>query len=51
MRSHCPLVFKYGMSCSLFDVVEGKGKVGSGSLAGLVHKLERDRMVSKGTRK
>ncbi|KAG7262159.1 LOW QUALITY PROTEIN: hypothetical protein CRUP_003821 [Coryphaenoides rupestris] len=38
-------VFKYGMSCSLFDVVEGKGKAVSGSLAGLVHKLERDRMV------
>ncbi|CAL8325414.1 unnamed protein product [Merluccius merluccius] len=38
-------VLKFGMSCSLFDVVDGKGKVASGSLAGLVHKLERDRMV------
>ena len=35
------------MSCSLFDVVDGKGKAASGSLAGLVHKLERDRMVRK----
>jgi len=33
------------MSCSLFDVVDGKGKPTSGSLAALVHKLERDRMV------
>ncbi|CAL8367828.1 unnamed protein product [Lota lota] len=38
-------VLKFGMSCSLFDVVDGKGKAASGSLAGLVHKLERDRMV------
>uniref|UniRef100_A0A1A8HRF4 Family with sequence similarity 208, member Ab n=1 Tax=Nothobranchius kuhntae TaxID=321403 RepID=A0A1A8HRF4_NOTKU len=38
-------VMKFGMSCSLFDVVEGKGKATSGSLASLIHKLERDRMV------
>lgn len=37
---------KCGMSCSLFEVVDGKGKPTSGSLAGLVNKLERDRMVS-----
>uniref|UniRef100_A0A667ZKQ2 Transcription activation suppressor b n=1 Tax=Myripristis murdjan TaxID=586833 RepID=A0A667ZKQ2_9TELE len=39
-------VTKGGMSCSLFEVVDGKGKPTSGSLAALVHKLERDRMVS-----
>ncbi|XP_029911332.1 protein TASOR isoform X2 [Myripristis murdjan] len=38
-------VTKGGMSCSLFEVVDGKGKPTSGSLAALVHKLERDRMV------
>ncbi|XP_078144495.1 protein TASOR isoform X2 [Centroberyx gerrardi] len=38
-------VTKVGMSCSLFEVVDGKGKPTSGSLAALVHKLERDRMV------
>lgn len=38
-------VMKCGMSCSLFEVVDGKGKPTSGSLAGLVNKLERDRMV------
>uniref|UniRef100_A0A1A8FEN9 Family with sequence similarity 208, member Ab n=1 Tax=Nothobranchius korthausae TaxID=1143690 RepID=A0A1A8FEN9_9TELE len=38
-------VMKFGMSCSLFDVVEGKGKATSGSLTSLIHKLERDRMV------
>lgn len=38
---------KCGMSCSLFEVVDGKGKPTSGSLAALVHKLERDRMVSQ----
>ncbi|XP_029291950.1 protein TASOR isoform X2 [Cottoperca gobio] len=38
-------VMKCGMSCSLFDVVDGKGKPTNGSLAGLVNKLERDRMV------
>ncbi|XP_068561371.1 protein TASOR isoform X2 [Cebidichthys violaceus] len=38
-------VMKCGMSCSLFEVVDGKGKPTSGSLAALVHKLERDRMV------
>ncbi|XP_017270642.1 protein TASOR isoform X2 [Kryptolebias marmoratus] len=38
-------VLKCGMSCSLFEVVEGKGKVTSGSLVALIHKLERDRMV------
>ncbi|KAM9342667.1 protein TASOR isoform 2-T2 [Pholidichthys leucotaenia] len=38
-------VMKFGMSCSLFEVVEGKGKPTSGSLAALVGKLERDRMV------
>ncbi|XP_074537482.1 protein TASOR isoform X2 [Halichoeres trimaculatus] len=38
-------VMKCGMSCSLFEVVDGKGKATSGSLAALIHKLERDRMV------
>ncbi|MED6237654.1 hypothetical protein ATANTOWER_030529 [Ataeniobius toweri] len=38
-------VMKCGMSCSLFEVVEGKGKATSGSLAALINKLERDRMV------
>nr|XP_020485190.1 protein TASOR-like isoform X1 [Labrus bergylta] len=38
-------VMKCGMSCSLFEVVDGKGKATSGSLSALVHKLERDRMV------
>lgn len=37
---------KCGMSCSLFEVVDGKGKPTCGSLAALVSKLERDRMVS-----
>lgn len=40
-------VMKCGMSCSLFEVVDGKGKPTSGSLAALVNKLERDRMVSE----
>lgn len=39
-------VMKCGMSCSLFEVVDGKGKPTSGSLAALLNKLERDRMVS-----
>ncbi|XP_037540737.1 protein TASOR isoform X2 [Nematolebias whitei] len=38
-------VYKCGMSCSLFEVLEGKGKATNGSLAALIHKLERDRMV------
>ncbi|XP_054650208.1 protein TASOR isoform X2 [Dunckerocampus dactyliophorus] len=38
-------VMKYGMTCSLFEVVEGKGKVTSGSLAALINKLEKDRLV------
>ncbi|XP_014853954.1 PREDICTED: protein TASOR-like isoform X1 [Poecilia mexicana] len=38
-------VMKCGMSCSLFEVTEGKGKATSGSLAALINKLERDRMV------
>ncbi|XP_067448609.1 protein TASOR isoform X1 [Thunnus thynnus] len=38
-------VMKCGMSCSLFEVVDGKGKPTSGSLAALINKLERDRMV------
>ncbi|KAM8830901.1 protein TASOR isoform 2-T2 [Synchiropus picturatus] len=38
-------VMKYGMSCSLFDIVEGKGKPTSGTIAALINKLERDRMV------
>ncbi|KAG7520619.1 hypothetical protein JOB18_032909 [Solea senegalensis] len=38
-------VMKCGMSCSLFEVVDGKGKPTSGTLAALVNKLERDRMV------
>lgn len=37
---------KCGMSCNLFEVVDGKGKPTCGSLAALVTKLERDRMVS-----
>ena len=37
---------KCGMACSLFEVVDGKGKPTSGTLAALVNKLERDRMVS-----
>lgn len=43
---HSSAVLKCGMSCSLFEVVEGKGKATRGSLAALIHKLERDRMVS-----
>lgn len=39
-------VMKFGLSCSLFDVVDGKGKPSRGNLAALVNKLERDRMVS-----
>lgn len=38
-------VMKCGMSCSLFEVVDGKGKATSGSLAALLNRLERDRMV------
>ncbi|KAM9855890.1 protein TASOR isoform 2-T2 [Aulostomus maculatus] len=38
-------VMKFGMSCSLFEVVDGKGKPISGSLTALINKLERDRMV------
>ncbi|XP_057686033.1 protein TASOR isoform X2 [Corythoichthys intestinalis] len=38
-------VMKYGMSCSIFEVVEGKGKPTSGSLLALINKLEKDRMV------
>ncbi|XP_077424947.1 protein TASOR isoform X2 [Vanacampus margaritifer] len=38
-------VVKYGMSCSLFEVVEGKGKPTSGNLVALINKLEKDRMV------
>ncbi|XP_022047738.2 protein TASOR isoform X1 [Acanthochromis polyacanthus] len=38
-------VMKCGMSCSLFEVTDGKGKPTSGSLAALVSKLEKDRMV------
>ncbi|KAM9750947.1 protein TASOR isoform 1-T1 [Menidia menidia] len=38
-------VTKFGMSCSLFEVVDGKGKATSGSLVALVGRLERDRMV------
>ncbi|XP_029012486.1 protein TASOR isoform X2 [Betta splendens] len=38
-------VMKCGMSCSLFEVVDGKGKPTCGTLAALVTKLERDRMV------
>ncbi|KAF6730402.1 Protein FAM208A [Oryzias melastigma] len=38
-------VMKCGMSCSLFEVVDGKGKATNGSLAALISKLERDRMV------
>uniref|UniRef100_A0A3P8X4P3 Uncharacterized protein n=1 Tax=Cynoglossus semilaevis TaxID=244447 RepID=A0A3P8X4P3_CYNSE len=38
-------VMKCGMSCSLLEVVDGKGKASSGSLAALLHRLERDQMV------
>ncbi|KAK7884176.1 hypothetical protein WMY93_027299 [Mugilogobius chulae] len=38
-------VMRCGMWCSLFDIVEGKGKPRRGSLAALVNKLERDRLV------
>ncbi|XP_026188373.1 protein TASOR isoform X2 [Mastacembelus armatus] len=38
-------VMNCGMSCSLFEVVDGKGKPTCGSLAALINKLERDRMV------
>lgn len=38
-------VMKFGLSCSLFEVVDGKGKPSRGNLAALVNKLERDRMV------
>ncbi|KAM6976901.1 protein TASOR [Aplochiton taeniatus] len=38
-------VLKCGMSCSLFEVVDGKGKATTGSLPALINKLERDRMV------
>ncbi|XP_061760151.1 protein TASOR [Nerophis ophidion] len=38
-------VMKYGMTCSLFEVVEGKGKKTNGSLVGLINKLEKDRLV------
>nr|XP_057908682.1 protein TASOR [Doryrhamphus excisus] len=38
-------VMKYGMTCTLFEVVEGKGKVTSGSLVALINKLEKDRLV------
>ncbi|KAJ0036689.1 hypothetical protein NQD34_005366 [Periophthalmus magnuspinnatus] len=38
-------VTRCGMWCSLFDVLEGKGKPSRGSLAALVNKLERDRLV------
>lgn len=41
-----PAVMRCGMSCSLFEVVDGKGKPASGSVAALINKLERDRMVS-----
>lgn len=38
-------VMRYGMWCSLFDVVDGKGKTSRGSLVALINKLERDRQV------
>ncbi|CAL1605649.1 unnamed protein product [Knipowitschia caucasica] len=38
-------VMRCGMWCSLFDIVEGKGRPSKGSLAALVNKLERDRLV------
>ncbi|XP_028308046.1 protein TASOR isoform X2 [Gouania willdenowi] len=38
-------VMKFQMSCSLFELVAGKGKPTSGSLAALINKLEKDRMV------
>ncbi|XP_072305848.1 protein TASOR-like [Eucyclogobius newberryi] len=38
-------VMRCGLWCSLFDIVEGKGKPGRGNLAALVNKLERDRLV------
>uniref|UniRef100_A0A8C8MAH7 DUF3715 domain-containing protein n=1 Tax=Oncorhynchus tshawytscha TaxID=74940 RepID=A0A8C8MAH7_ONCTS len=38
-------VLKCGMYCSLFEVVDGKGKASTSTLSGLIHKLERERMV------
>lgn len=38
-------VMKCEMSCSLFEVVDGKGKPTNGSLAALLNKLEKDRIV------
>ncbi|XP_029974464.1 protein TASOR isoform X2 [Salarias fasciatus] len=38
-------VMKCEMSCSLFDVVDGKGKPTNGSLTALLNKLEKDRIV------
>ncbi|XP_036803395.1 protein TASOR isoform X2 [Oncorhynchus mykiss] len=38
-------VLKCGIYCSLFEVVDGKGKATSSTLSGLIHKLERERMV------
>ncbi|CAB1329264.1 unnamed protein product [Coregonus sp. 'balchen'] len=38
-------VLKCGMYCSLFEVVDAKGKASSSTLSGLIHKLERERMV------
>lgn len=42
----CVSVLKCGIYCSLFEVVDGKGKATSSTLSGLIHKLERERMVS-----
>ncbi|CDQ92772.1 unnamed protein product, partial [Oncorhynchus mykiss] len=44
-RSVCVSVLKCGIYCSLFEVVDGKGKATSSTLSGLIHKLERERMV------
>ncbi|XP_045065491.1 protein TASOR isoform X2 [Coregonus clupeaformis] len=38
-------VLKCGIYCSLFEVVDWKGKASSSTLSGLIHKLERERMV------
>ncbi|KAL1021572.1 hypothetical protein UPYG_G00015030 [Umbra pygmaea] len=38
-------VLRCGLYCSLFEVTDGKGRASSTTLTGLIHKLERDRMV------
>ncbi|KAJ8016093.1 hypothetical protein DPEC_G00003570 [Dallia pectoralis] len=38
-------VLRCGLYCSLFEVVDGNGRGSAGTISGLIHKLERDRMV------